>query len=278
MPFAGFEAPHANFSKFPHSLVDSLPDFTSHGELACVVYVLRHTWGYQEFGKPKQITLDEFEHGRLRRDGTRMDRGIGLSRPTIILGLKRAVENGFLVLEIDDHDKARIIHSYGLNMRAEDGAEDTETDQSETDQGYGFFTPDKGGSGKDSLPRTEKEKKETLLGGEGEQKAKPKGTGRSKPTRATALIREAPEHDWETYWHEWTDQYLTTEQAGEFKKYSDFRVLSAMKMGKQKRPDWPYQWVKSLLVSGHGVKDAEPVKAEVEASTTNIWADALLGE
>ena len=31
----------------------------------------RHTWGYREYGLKKHITLDEFMHGRKRRDGIR---------------------------------------------------------------------------------------------------------------------------------------------------------------------------------------------------------------
>src|ERR1051326_4825903 len=42
-----------------------------------VCYVLRHTIGYQQEYAPKRITLDEFEHGRKRRDGSRIDHGTG---------------------------------------------------------------------------------------------------------------------------------------------------------------------------------------------------------
>jgi len=34
-----------------------------------VLYILRHTWGFQDTSK--RITSDEFEHGRKRIDGTR---------------------------------------------------------------------------------------------------------------------------------------------------------------------------------------------------------------
>ena len=39
-------------------------------ELKVVQYVLRHTWGYQEYGIKKRITIDEFISGRRRRDGS----------------------------------------------------------------------------------------------------------------------------------------------------------------------------------------------------------------
>jgi len=117
--FQGFGVPQENWSKLPHALIDALPLFKSKSELMVVLYILRHTWGYQEFGVPKRITRDEFMNGRKRRDGTRMDNGTGLSRASVTQGLKQAVEHGFLEVEMDDHDLGRVKKFYCLRMSPE---------------------------------------------------------------------------------------------------------------------------------------------------------------
>jgi hypothetical protein len=116
--FAGFPKPEQNWSKLPHCLIDALPQITTLAEMKVVLYVLRHTWGYQEFAdwEAKRISTDEFMNGRKRRDGTRMDNGVGMSKPSIFDGLKRAVEHGFLVCYVDNTDLGRVTHYYRLHQ------------------------------------------------------------------------------------------------------------------------------------------------------------------
>lgn len=112
----GFPIPEQNYSKLPHVLIEQLPNIDSMAELKVVLYLLRHTWGFSEYGKPKKITTDEFMSGRKKSDGSRMDGGTGLSNNSVITGLEKAVEHGFIVVEVDDTDKARIEKCYSLNM------------------------------------------------------------------------------------------------------------------------------------------------------------------
>jgi hypothetical protein len=82
--FDGFEYPDQNWSKLPHQLSDELlADIETVAELKVVIYLLRHTWGYQEFGIFKHITVDEFIRGRKYKNGERMDRGTGLSEMSV---------------------------------------------------------------------------------------------------------------------------------------------------------------------------------------------------
>src|SRR5213080_3472635 len=110
--FAGFSKPEANFFRLPNEWTDITATITSLAELKLVEYVLKHTWGYSEFDMVKKITTDEFMYGRKKRDGTRIDTGTGLSKPSVIAGLKSAIEHGLLVEEVDDSDKARIKKCY----------------------------------------------------------------------------------------------------------------------------------------------------------------------
>lgn len=118
--FEGFPFPKQNWSKLPHVLVDYLRNMTG-AELKVVLYVLRHTWGFSEFGKPKRITLDEFSKGRKRKDQSRMNGGTGLSFNAIKDGIQKAVDHGFLIQIPDGRDGAR--HSYEYQLRMLDVSE-----------------------------------------------------------------------------------------------------------------------------------------------------------
>ena len=114
--FQGFTIPERNYFLLPNEWIDICAEITNLAELKVILYVLRHTWGYQEYNTMKTITIDEFMHGRRRKNGSRLDKGTGLSNRSVIEGIKRAIEHKFLICTIDDTDKARTIKSYALHM------------------------------------------------------------------------------------------------------------------------------------------------------------------
>lgn len=118
--FQGFRKPEQNWFKLPNEWTDITAEITTLAELKVVEYVLRHTWGWQEYDQLRRITIDEFEHGRKYKDGSRMDKGTGLSKPSIINGLKSAVDRGLLIVEENGNDKARMKKYYGLKMLTPD--------------------------------------------------------------------------------------------------------------------------------------------------------------
>lgn len=122
--FRGFDLPRQNWFKMPNDWTDITAGITSLAELKVIEYVLKHTWGYQEYGLTKRITIDEFMHGRRRKDGSRMDRGTGLSKPSVVAGLKSAVAHGYLEEIVNDADLARIKKYYSLKMHPELRLED----------------------------------------------------------------------------------------------------------------------------------------------------------
>lgn len=109
-----FHKPTQNWFKMPNDWTDITYGMTL-SELKVVEYVLRHTWGFSEYDSFKHITLDEFMHGRRRKDGTRMDKGTGLSEPSIIEGLKKAIEHNHLEV-VRKGDNGRICKSYKLKI------------------------------------------------------------------------------------------------------------------------------------------------------------------
>ncbi len=117
MTFEGFPPPTKNFFSLPNEMINVIAHIDNMAELKVIIYVIRHTWGYQEYGITKTISVDEFMHGRKRHDGTRIDEGTGLkSDRSVKDGLKAAIDHGYLVYEIDKSDLARIKKSYALKM------------------------------------------------------------------------------------------------------------------------------------------------------------------
>ena len=115
--FEGFPKPTENYTKIPHIVCDLLPSLaTKPSSFYVLYYILRHTWGFQEFDELKKITLDEFENGRKRRDGSRMDGGCGFSKPTIVSSLQWLEHEGYIQVETDGSDAGRVKKSYSLVM------------------------------------------------------------------------------------------------------------------------------------------------------------------
>ncbi len=102
--FTGFQ--DLNYTPTPDELFDRLlPDLTD-GELRVLLYIVRRTFGFKV--KSADISLSRMLHGTRDRDGNPLDRGAGVSKPTLlkaISGLKakhviiadqrRSAERGF---------------------------------------------------------------------------------------------------------------------------------------------------------------------------------------
>jgi hypothetical protein len=128
--FPGIGRPESNYFKAPNDLFnifnrivddegDEAEDIPPGTQSACMIYqyILRHTWGFREYGIKKRITTDEFLSGRKLHDGTRMDRGAGVrSKSTVLKALKFLERRGYLDVEYDNHDLGRRAKLYKLRM------------------------------------------------------------------------------------------------------------------------------------------------------------------
>ena len=126
--FEGFVPPVDDYFRMPNEWINICAKMDSLAELKVVQYVLRHTWGYQGFSGARKITIDEFMHGRKRKDGSRIDDGTGLSKQSVITAVELAIKHGYLVCEKDDKDKARQKKYYQLAMKSDVKDLDIETD------------------------------------------------------------------------------------------------------------------------------------------------------
>jgi len=122
--FQGFRLPQENWFRLPNEWTDITAGISSLAELKVIEYVLRHTWGFGD--QQKHITLDEFQFGRKRVDGKRLDSGIGMSQPSVIDGIRRAVEDGYLGVSTIETDRARIKKIYYLKIKGNEENGDEE--------------------------------------------------------------------------------------------------------------------------------------------------------
>ncbi len=96
--FEGFSHPdNIGFTRIPNDWFEVCACIDNLAELKVVLYVIRHTWGFLEYDEPKKITIEEFAHGRKKRDRTTMDSGTGLGITAIKDGVRKAVEHGYLI-------------------------------------------------------------------------------------------------------------------------------------------------------------------------------------
>lgn len=165
--FPGFDHPTANYYRMPNNWTDITAEINNIAELKVVEYILRHTWGYQEYGIKKHITIDEFVRGRRRQDGTRMDKGTGLSERAVRYGLQNALKDQLIEEAVDDSDRARVKKYYSLRMKdtaaenpahrqKEGGGQDLQSGVQTLHPGVQSLPP----RGAKAAPRSEKETKE----------------------------------------------------------------------------------------------------------------------
>jgi hypothetical protein len=141
--FQGFERPDSNFYRLPNDWFDIWSEARGHlsgyepasesnanvrilAPLKLLEYVMRHTWGYQQFQEGRRLTYDEIRNGRFRKGGQRFDQGTGLSPASISKAIEALHELGMLHVEKDDHDAARRQRWYRPQLSSEEAEAEPE--------------------------------------------------------------------------------------------------------------------------------------------------------
>jgi len=84
----------ANFTAVPHEVIrEHMADLTG-AELKCLLYVIDRTFGFNK--RSDRISLRQFSEGITRKDGTRLDRGTGLSRSAVKKALRGLIQKGLV--------------------------------------------------------------------------------------------------------------------------------------------------------------------------------------
>ncbi len=106
--FTGFAYPEANWYRLPNDWFDIWADLRQQtgrarikGPLLVTEYVIKHTWGWQNFATPVRLSWHDFQYGR--RSGTRnLDHGTGLARRALRHALADVQAWGLLEHPHDD--------------------------------------------------------------------------------------------------------------------------------------------------------------------------------
>lgn len=94
-PFQGFRFP--NTTPVPDELFDELLADLSGAEVKVILYICRRTFGFKK--ESDNISLNQMLHGITKRDGEQLDRGLGLSKPTLLRALKELTQKNIIVSE-----------------------------------------------------------------------------------------------------------------------------------------------------------------------------------
>ena len=82
--FSGVSSP--NTTQVPDQYLDELLPILSGAELKVLLYITRRTFGFKK--ESDNISLSQMLHGIKTRDGRILDRGTGLSKPTLLQALR----------------------------------------------------------------------------------------------------------------------------------------------------------------------------------------------
>jgi hypothetical protein len=112
-PFPGFRSPTT--TPVPDEFFDELLPVLSGAEVKVVLYICRRTFGWKK--ESDNISLNQMLHGITKKDGTPLDRGVGLSKPTLLRTIKSLVEQGIILAEQrDSKEKGHEPTNYRLHV------------------------------------------------------------------------------------------------------------------------------------------------------------------
>ena len=113
--FRGYASP--NYTPVPDELFDEQLAELSGAELKVLLYIIRRTFGFKR--ESDNISLSQMLHGLRARDGRVLDRGVGLSKKTLLLAIKSLEEQNIILTERRrSQEKGDEPTSYRLNVRA----------------------------------------------------------------------------------------------------------------------------------------------------------------
>src|SRR5215210_7779950 len=93
--FRGFRSP--NYTQVPDELFDELLPDLSGAELKVLLYIIRRTFGFKR--ESDSISLSQMLHGLQTHNGRVLDRGAGVSKPTLLAALRSLEEKNIIQTE-----------------------------------------------------------------------------------------------------------------------------------------------------------------------------------
>lgn len=111
--FSGYAIP--NTTQIPDEFLDYHMAFLSGAEVKVMLYIFRRTLGFKRY--TDNISLNQLLSGIIKRDGTRLDYGTGLSKSTLLAAIKSLVEKKLIIVEQRQSDaRGNEPTTYKLNL------------------------------------------------------------------------------------------------------------------------------------------------------------------
>lgn len=111
--FRGYSTP--NYTMVPDELFDEHLPFLSGAELKVLLYIIRRTFGFKK--DSDSISLSQMLHGITTHDGRTLDRGAGLSKPTLLQALRSLIGKNLILSERQrSHDRGDEPTIYQLRL------------------------------------------------------------------------------------------------------------------------------------------------------------------
>jgi hypothetical protein len=178
LPSPGFQSP--NYTPVPDELFDVYLTELSGAELKVLLYIIRRTFGFKR--ESDNIALSQMMTGITTRDGRVLDRGVGLSKKTLLAAL-RALEDRQLIFSQrrQSQEKGNEPTSYRLNVR-------NAPPPPSFDAPHDPSSP--GGGGEETTPPLG-EKLHQGVGG----KTTPSPWGKNSPTQETEIQETVLQHN-----------------------------------------------------------------------------------
>jgi hypothetical protein len=107
-PYPGFT--NTGTTAVPNDLFDLLAPDLSEAELRVLLYIIRRTCGFHK--EADAISISQLMHGITNQAGRVLDRGTGLSKPSVLTGIRNLVEKGIITQTKTGHNEANV---YTLN-------------------------------------------------------------------------------------------------------------------------------------------------------------------
>jgi len=137
--FQGFKGP--NYTIVPDELFDQLMVDLSGAELKVLLYIVRRTFGFKR--DSDNISLSQMLNGIQTRDGRVLDRGVGLSKKTLLQALNSLEERNIILTQRrQSPERGNEPTAYRLNVLAPIAVEENTPPLGEkVHQGVGGETP-----------------------------------------------------------------------------------------------------------------------------------------
>jgi hypothetical protein len=111
--FKGFFVP--NSTQVPDALFDELMADLSGAELKAVLYIIRRTFGFKK--QSDTISISQMLGGITKNNGEELDRGTGLSKPTLLSALKSLANRNIIIpTRKYDNKGGNMATEYRLNV------------------------------------------------------------------------------------------------------------------------------------------------------------------